>query len=124
MEKLPAEVEIAPGAGFRTTMAQLERAGVKVRPYQFEVLARGLRRTRDVKAGNYLFSQAPTPMELLDKLTRGDVTQADVRLIEGWPFSQFRTVLDQSPDLLLDTNGLAEAASLARIQATETHLKE
>src|SRR5258708_4085431 len=121
MEKLPAEVEIAPGAGFRTTVAQLERAGVKVRPYHFEVLARGLRGTRDVKAGNYLFSQAPTPMELLDKLTRGDVTQADVRLIEGWTFSQFRTVLDQSPDLRHDTNGLEEAEILARIQATETH---
>ena len=119
--KLPAEVEIPPGAGFRTAVAQLERSGVKVKPYYFEALARGLRRERDVKAGNYLFSQAPTPIELLDKLTRGDVTQAEVRLIEGWTFSQFRTVLDQSPDLRHDSNGLEDADILARIQATETH---
>ena len=121
MAKLPVEVEIAPGTGFRATVAQLERSGVKVHPYLFEALARGLRRTRDVKAGNYLFSQAPTPMELLDKLTRGDVTQAEVRLIEGWTFSQFRAVLDQSADLRHDTNGLPDADILARIQATETH---
>ena len=57
-------------------------------------VARVLRRERDVKAGNYLLVAPLTPMDLLDKLTRGDVTQAEVRLIEGWTFSQFRTVLD------------------------------
>ena len=119
--KLPAEVEIPPGAGFRAAVGQLERAGVKVRPYHFEALARVLRRERDVKAGNYLIVAPLTPMDLLDKLTRGDVTQAEVRLIEGWTFSQFRTVLDSSPDLRHDTAGLEDAAILARIQATETH---
>ena len=119
--KLPAEVEIPPGAGFRAAVGQLERAGVKVRPYHFEALARVLRRERDVKAGNYLIVAPLTPMDLLDKLTRGDVTQADVRLIEGWTFSQFRTVLDSSPDLRHDTAGLEDAAILARIQASETH---
>ena len=42
--KLPAEVEIPPGAGFRAAVGQLERAGLKVRPYHFEALARVLRR--------------------------------------------------------------------------------
>jgi UPF0755 protein len=119
--KLPAEVEIPPGAGFRAAVGQLERAGVKVRPYHFEALARVLRRERDVKAGNYLLLAPLTPMDLLDKLTRGDVTQADVRLIEGWTFSQFRAALDSSPDLRHDTAGFEDAAILARIQATETH---
>ena len=119
--KLPAEVEIPPGAGFRAAVGQLERAGLKVRPYHFEALARVLRRERDVKAGNYLLLAPLTPMDLLDKLTRGDVTQAEVRLIEGWTFSQFRTVLDSSPDLRHDTAGLEDAAILARILASETH---
>jgi UPF0755 protein len=119
--RLPAEVEIPPGAGFRTTVAQLERAGVKVRPYHFEALARVLRRERDVKAGNYSFAAPLKPMDLLDKLTRGDVMQAEVRLIEGWTFSQFRVALDASPDLRHDTGGLEDAEILKRIQATETH---
>ncbi|MBW8906180.1 MAG: hypothetical protein JF611_11015, partial [Betaproteobacteria bacterium] len=42
MTTVPAELEIPQGAGFRTAVAQLERAGVKVRPYQFEALARAL----------------------------------------------------------------------------------
>jgi UPF0755 protein len=119
--KLPAEVEIPPGAGFRAVVAQLERAGVKVRPYHFEALARVLRRERDIKAGNYFFAQPLRPMDLLDKLTRGDVMQAEVRLIEGWTFSQFRAALDASPDLRHDTAGLEDAEILKRIQASESH---
>lgn len=118
---LPAEIEIPPGAGFRVAMRQLERAGVRVRPREFEVLARALGRARDVKAGNYFFTQAPTPLELLDKLTRGDVLQAEIRLIEGWTFAQFRAELDASPNLRHDSKGLDDAALLKRLQVSEAH---
>src|SRR5258708_29495699 len=60
-------------------------------------------------------------MELLDKLTRGDVAQAEVRLIEGWTFSQFRMALDSSPDLRHDTSGLEDTEVLTRIQAADAH---
>ena len=88
--KVSADIEIPPGTGFRAALTQLERAGVKVQPLQFEALARAMRRERDIKAGNYLIAGPITPMELLQKLTRGDVAQAEVKLIEGWTFSQFR----------------------------------
>ena len=119
--RLPVDIEIPPGARFRTAVAQLERAGVKVRPAQFEVLARALRRERDIKAGNYLIAAPITPLELLNKLTRGDVAQAEVRLIEGWTFSQFRAALDASPDLRHDTSGLEDTEILTRIHAVENH---
>jgi UPF0755 protein len=119
--KLPADIEIPPGTGFRAAVAQLDRAGVKVRPLHFEALARAMRRERDIKAGNYLIAGPITPMELLQKLTRGDVAQAEVRVIEGWTFSQFRAALDSSPDLRHDTSGLEDTDVLSRIQATEGH---
>src|SRR4051812_2630639 len=121
MSTVPAELEIPQGAGFRTAVAQLERAGVKVRPYQFEALARALGRSRDVKAGNYLIAQPLNPVELLDKLTRGDVTQAEIRLIEGWTFAQFRAVLDASPDIRHETTGSDDAVVLGKLQAPEAH---
>src|SRR5882672_9460461 len=117
--KLPAEVEIPPGAGFRTAVAQLERAGVKVRPYHFELLARALRRERDVKAGNYLLAQPLSPIELLDKLTRGDVTQAEVRLIEGWTFAQLRAALNASADLRHHSAELDDAQILVQLDVPE-----
>ena len=119
--RLPLEVEIPRGAGFRASLVELEKAGIAVRPYEFELLARALGRERDIKAGSYEIATAVTPTELLDKLTRGDVTQADVRLIEGWTFSQFRAALDASPFLRHATAGLEDAQILAQLQASEPH---
>jgi UPF0755 protein len=119
--KLPLEFEIPPGTGLRATLELLERSGVKVRRYEFELLARALGRERSLKAGSYELTAAATPRDLLNKLTRGDVTQAEVRLIEGWTFAQFRAALDASPDLRHDTRNLEDAQILARLQAAETH---
>jgi UPF0755 protein len=119
--QLPVEVEIPRGASLRIAVERLEKAGVKVRPAQFELLARAFGRSRDLKAGNYQFTSAMTPVELLEKLTRGDVTQAEVRLIEGWTFQQFRAALDASADLRHDTQGLPDMEILKRIQASEPH---
>jgi UPF0755 protein len=118
---LPAEVEIPPGAGLRTAIRQLERNGVHVRRWEFEALARLLGRSRDIKAGNYFFTQAPRPLDVLEKLTRGDVLQAEIRLIEGWTFAQFRAELDASPDLRHDPKGLDNAEVLKHLQASEGH---
>jgi UPF0755 protein len=119
--KLPVEVEIPRGATFRSVMDALEKSGIKVRRYEFEALARALRHERDIKAGSYEIAEPVTPTDLLDKLTRGDVTQAEVRLIEGWTFSQFRAALDSSPDLRHDSAGLEDAQILARLEAQEAH---
>jgi peptidoglycan lytic transglycosylase G len=114
-------VEISRGSGFRAVVDQLEKAGVTMRRQEFELLARALGRERDIKAGNYQFVQAVTPLELLHKLTRGDVTQAEVRLIEGWTFAQFRAALNASPDLRHDTTALEDTEILGRLQAGESH---
>ena len=115
------EVEVPPGTRLRGTIALLQRSGVQVKPSHFEALARALGRERDIKAGNYLLTQPITPIDLLDKLTRGDVTQAEIRLIEGWTFAQFRAALDANPDLKHDTTGVEDGEILKRIQATENH---
>ena len=119
--RLPVEVEIPRGASLRTAMDQLQKAGIGVRRVEFELLARALGRERGIKAGNYQIAEALTPVELLEKLTRGDVSQAEVRLIEGWTFSQFRAALDASADLRHDTAGLEDAQVMARLQAPEAH---
>jgi UPF0755 protein len=119
--KLPVEVEIERGATFRGVMDALEKAGITVRRTEFEALARALRKERDIKAGSYEIAEAVTPTDLIEKLTRGDVTQAEVRLIEGWTFAQFRAALDASPDLKHDSAKLEDAQILARLEAREPH---
>ena len=121
IRQYPIEVEIPRGAGFRAALEQLEKAGIALRRQEFELLARAMRKERQIKAGSYEIAQPVTPVQLLEKLTRGDVMQAEVRLIEGWTFAQFRAALDASPDLKHDTRGLSEAQILERLRAAETH---
>ena len=121
LASVPVEVEIPRGASLRGVMDALESAGIRVRRFEFETLARALRKERAIKAGSYESAEPATPTELLEKLTRGDVTQAEVRLIEGWTFGQFRAALDASPDLRHDTAGLEDTQILARLQAPEPH---
>ncbi len=121
MRTLPLEFEIPRGSGFRAAARALEEAGVGVRRWQFELLARALGRAQDIKAGSYELTAAPTPLELLEKLTRGDVRQAEIKVIEGWTFRQMRAALDASPDVRHDTAGMDVPALLAKIGAAEGH---
>ena len=119
--RLPTEVEIPAGSRFRSAAQRLEAAGIGVGRLQFEVLARLLGRDQDIKAGSYELLSAPTPLELLDKLTRGDVTQAELRLIEGWNFRQLRAALEGQPALRQDTAGLSDAQIMEKLGAAGAH---
>jgi UPF0755 protein len=119
--KLPAEFEIPPGTRFRGTAQRIEASGIAIGRYQFELLARLLGRAQDVKAGSYELASAPTPLELLDILTRGDVTQAEVRFIEGWTVRQLRGALDANPFLRHETQGLDNSQLLQMLGAREAH---
>jgi UPF0755 protein len=116
---LPAAFEIAPGMRLRAAAVRIEDAGVGVGRLQFELLARGLGRAADVKAGSYELTAAPTPLELLDKLTRGDVLQAELRFTEGWTFRQMRAALNANAFLRHDSQGLGEAQLMQKLGARE-----
>lgn len=123
VSKLPAGFEIPPGAGFRAAAKRVEEAGVAIGRLRFELLARALGRAQDVKAGSYELATAPTPLVLLDKLTRGDVTQAELRFIEGWTFRQMRAALDASAFVRHDTQAISDSQLLAGLGAQEAHLE-
>lgn len=123
VKALPIEVEIPKGARFRDAVTIIEQAGIDTGGLRFEALARALGRAHAIKAGSYEFSQALTPLELLDRLTRGDVRQAELRLLEGWTLRQVRDALDASGQLRHDSTGMDEAALRAALGATEPNLE-
>jgi UPF0755 protein len=118
---LPATFEVPTGARFRSAAQQVERAGIRIGRLQFELLARALGRDQEIKAGSYELTSAPTPLQLLDKLTRGDVTQADVRFTEGWNIRQLRAALDANAFLRHDSQGLDQAQLLRKLGLSESH---
>ena len=119
LDKVPLEFEVPAGARFRAVARGIQDAGVHVGRFQFELLARALDRAQRVKAGSYELSAPPTPLELLEKLTSGDVTQAELRFIEGWTFRQLRAALDANPGIKHETQGLSDAQVMAKLKATE-----
>jgi len=114
------DFSIRAGSGLRSAARQMSEAGLGFAPWQFELLARLLGQEAKIKAGSYEARSGLTPLALLDKLTRGDVTQTEVVFIEGWTFRQIRAALDAHPELRHDSAGLSEREILTRLGAQET----
>ncbi|QDX80436.1 aminodeoxychorismate lyase [Denitratisoma sp. DHT3] len=121
LKSTPLEFTIPPGTGLAASSRLMAEAGAGFMPWQFSLLGRLLGKAADIKAGSYEVEQGVTPWQLLAKLTRGDVSQVEVVLLEGKTFRQWRAVLDAHPDLRHDTKGLSEAEILSRLGAREAH---
>lgn len=117
----PLDFDIAPGLSLHAAARQMSSAGMGFSPWQFTLLARLAGKSGEIKAGSYEVTQGVTPWRLLGKLTRGDVTQAEVVFVEGKTFRELRAVLDANPDIRHDTVGLSDAEILAKIGAVEKY---
>jgi UPF0755 protein len=119
----PLELNVEPGRGLRQVSRGLAQSGVGFEPWQFTALARTLGKASAIKAGSYEVEAGLTPLDLLSKLTRGDVSQGDLSLIEGWNLRQVRVALDANPDLRHDSQALSEKDILQKLGATEPFLE-
>ncbi|MCK9987562.1 MAG: UPF0755 protein [Azoarcus sp.] len=109
------------GHTMRQAAAAIAAAGVDVSPRALYWIARITGKAGRIMAGSYEVHQGITPWMLILKLSSGDVSQAEVRFVEGWNFRQVRAALESNPHLLQDTAGVADADILRAIGATETH---
>ena len=115
----PLEFRITQGSGMRAVARDMASAGLPVHPELMVALARWMRVDTAIKAGSYEIRSEITPVDLLRKLTRGDVTQAEIVFIEGWTFRQMRDKLDAHPDIRHDSKGLPDAEVMRLIGASE-----
>jgi UPF0755 protein len=115
----PLEFSIPPGLGLKSSAVQMRQAGIGFEPWQFSLLGRLAGQAGAIKAGSYEVAAGITPWQLLEKLTRGDVTQAEITLVEGRNFKQLRALLDAHGDLRHDSLGLTPGQLLVRIGAAE-----
>ena len=99
LRQTPLEFTVKAGASLRTVARQMRDAGILPEPYRFELLARMLGESSNVKAGSYELPGPVTPYALLHKITSGDYAQVAVTIVEGWTFRQLRQLLDQTSQL-------------------------
>jgi UPF0755 protein len=115
LKSSPLSFTINTGSSLRSASQQMVEAGVLDQAMPFEVLTRLAGDPKNIKAGNYEVETGVTPLELMNKLTRGDYTAVAITFVEGWNFRQVRKVLDEHPGLKHDTQSLSEAEILARL---------
>jgi UPF0755 protein len=109
----PLTFDLKSGSSLRTVSRELSAAGVIGEPLWFEIIGRLHGNAPHIKAGNYEFESPTTPLKILQKITRGDATQAAIRFIDGWTFRQMREALDTHEAVKHDTQGMSPE-SIAR----------
>jgi UPF0755 protein len=76
-------VMLRPGYSTRRIAAELKSAGVIRNPLAF-VLWHRIHRKQSLKAGEYLFDKTANPLEIHDRLVRGDIYVHTVVIPEGY----------------------------------------
>jgi UPF0755 protein len=117
---LPYEFSIEPGSSLKGVANQLADAGVLHDAWSFILLSRVMGVASSLKAGDYEITTSTSPLELLKRITKGDISQSEIRFIEGWTFSQVRQALDQHPSVRHDTTALSNSEIMKLIGAQET----
>lgn len=118
---LPKTLNVAPGMHLKRLAAMLEREGVIGNAQVFWLLGRVLGKGHALRAGTYTIDAPLTPLALLDKLERGEVTLAAVQFIEGRNWRDVRAALAAQPLLKHDSAGMSDAEIMQAIGASEPH---
>jgi UPF0755 protein len=88
-------VVLPPGQNFSDILKGLVDARVVADPRRFKLLARLLGYDRRIRAGEYLFTSAMSPIEILDKLARGKVVLRALTIPEGFNLREIAALLDR-----------------------------
>lgn len=86
-------VTVPPGQGFRVTAESLNKAGIIDDPLKFRLFAYIKGYDKKIKAGEYLFTSAMTPADILDMMAKGKVFQYKVTVPEGYNLRQIASLI-------------------------------
>ncbi|GFE60392.1 endolytic transglycosylase MltG [Geobacter sp. AOG2] len=97
------DVSFPPGSGIKKLAAELKQDGVIRSAWHFILLARLRGQAHRLKAGDYRFTDAMTPGDILRKLATGDVDYHRFALPEGYSVYQVAEMLEQKGYFKRDT---------------------
>ncbi len=120
-EQKSFHVIIEPGTGFSEFLHDLSRRGLLDSPGYLKWYAKMKNFSRQIKAGQYYFPVTPTPVELLEKLVRGEVVQYRLTIPEGWTFKQMLEAMRKHSRISATLNNLADEAIMRSLGYPEKH---
>jgi UPF0755 protein len=116
----PYDFTVAPGAGLKAVARQLAADGVLAEGETFWILGRITGKGRAIQAGTYRLDRPMTPVEIIDKLARGDVMFAEMLFVEGTTLRQWLAQLAAQPMVKHTAAGRSEPELKAALgNATE-----
>lgn len=111
----PISFSINAGSTLRGASQLMVQAGVLKSAVPFEILTRLFGDPKNIKAGNYEVEKGLSPLDLMQKLTRGNPAALSITFVEGWTFRQMRRTLNEHPALTHDTRELSDTDVLQRL---------
>lgn len=117
----PFQLSIVPGTSLNGLAVQLKKAGMVDETLRFRILGRVMGYASRIQAGTYILDKPLTPLEMLGKIVRGEVTQAAILLVEGWNIREVRQELARNRYLEHRLTDMTDAEVLASIGAEEKH---
>ncbi len=112
-----------PGSGLKSVAHQLAADGVLPEGESFWILGQLLGKARSIRAGTYRLDKPLTPLEIIDKLARGDVVIAEMLFVEGTTMRQWLAQLESHPQVRHTLAGKGEAELRALFGVTESSLE-
>jgi UPF0755 protein len=114
------EFRVKAGSSVRAIAQAARAAGLGVDELALAALARLTGTSQHLRAGKYSVDRGTTLMQLLAKLSAGDVLRERITIVEGTTFREMRAVLAASPELRQDSARMSPQQLLQAIGATET----
>jgi UPF0755 protein len=112
----PRVLMIDRGDGFNAVLGKLRGLGVaQGSDLEWKLLARKLGVAGKLQVGEYEVPAGITPDELLRRLGAGEVIQRKFTIVEGWNFRDLRNALAAEDRLRPSTQGLDDAALMAKL---------
>nr|WP_223293850.1 endolytic transglycosylase MltG [Sideroxydans lithotrophicus] len=120
LEKTPFVFSLKQGSSLKSAAHQIQLAGGLNNEWLFVLLARTLGKAKQIKPGNYQLEHETTPLHLLNMISKGQVEQSSITIIEGSTFKELRASLNADSTVRHDSESLSDAEILKRIGATES----
>ena len=114
-------LNVQPGASIKTIAQDLQLRGVLDKPLYFEAYARIKHLARQIKVGEYALTAPLSSAQLLIMLTRGQVVQYSLTIVEGWTFRQMLGAIHNHSKLQPTLQGLNDTDIMARLGYPEQH---
>jgi UPF0755 protein len=109
LPRVPYEFTVRSGASLKTLAQQLADDRVLHEGQTLWILGRMLGKSTSIQAGTYRLDKPLTPLELLDKLARGDVVLVEIQFIEGTTARQWLAQIAKHPQVRQTLAGKSDA---------------